>query len=212
MPKSKNRKRKSKSSPSGTGGKVKWRGGRQSGKSYTHWYVIAFVAAVILGGGGYIWQSVQADQAFQALAEEGKPLLTGIETPPNLGRDHLNGGQGYNYRDDFPTSGPHAPFWSNPGFYTDPQPQIQLVHAMEHGHVVIYYDKPAPENLATIKDWAAIYGGNWSGVLAVPRRGLNNQIVLTAWRKRLKLDAFDTKIAAAFIDAYRGRGPERQVR
>jgi len=41
---------------------------------------------------------------------------------------------------------------------------------------------------------------------------LNNQIVLTAWRKRLKLDAFDTKIAAAFIDAYRGRGPERQVR
>ena len=37
-------------------------------------------------------------------------------------------------------------------------------------------------------------------------------IVLTAWTKRLRLDPFDPAAAAAFIDAYRGRGPEHPVR
>ena len=35
---------------------------------------------------------------------------------------------------------------------------------------------------------------------------------MTAWRKRLRLKTFDASAAAAFIDAYRGRGPENPVR
>ncbi len=209
MPKSKSRKRKNKPGSSGT---VAWSGGRKKSSRKSSWLVIALVAVAGLGAGGYIWQSIQVDRAFQALTEEGKPLLTGIESLPNRGRTHLTTGQSYSYRDDFPTSGPHAPFWAYPGFYTDSQPPTMLVHALEHGHVVIYYDQPAPENIAIIKQWAGTYSGNWSGVLAVPRRGLKDKIVLTAWQKRMKMDTFDTKIAAAFIDAYRGRGPERQVR
>jgi hypothetical protein len=46
----------------------------------------------------------------------------------------------------------------------------------------------------------------------VPRPGLDDAIVLTAWRRRLRLSQFDRSAAAAFIDAFRGRGPERQVR
>jgi hypothetical protein len=37
-------------------------------------------------------------------------------------------------------------------------------------------------------------------------------VVLTAWRKILKLDSFEPAAAAAFIDTYRGRGPEKRVR
>jgi hypothetical protein len=37
-------------------------------------------------------------------------------------------------------------------------------------------------------------------------------VVLTAWRKILKLDTFEPASAAAFVDAYRGRGPENKVR
>ena len=33
-----------------------------------------------------------------------------------------------------------------------------------------------------------------------------------AWRRTLTLDPFDGDAGAAFIDAYRGRGPEHPVR
>ena len=42
--------------------------------------------------------------------------------------------------------------------------------------------------------------------------GLGQSVVLTAWAKRLDLDRFDPAPAAAFIDGYRGRGPENPVR
>jgi len=35
---------------------------------------------------------------------------------------------------------------------------------------------------------------------------------LGAWGQRLELKPFDPELAAAFIDRYRGRGPERRVR
>ena len=83
---------------------------------------------------------------------------------------------------------------------------------MEHGNVVIYFDPSDTDIIDTVKGWTSIYGGVWDGVVAVPRGGLNNQVVLSAWRKRLKLKPFDRATAAAFIDTYRGRGPERAVR
>ncbi len=42
--------------------------------------------------------------------------------------------------------------------------------------------------------------------------GLGSDLVLTAWTKRLRLASFDAPLAAAFVDAYRGRGPEHPVR
>jgi hypothetical protein len=89
---------------------------------------------------------------------------------------------------------------------------IGLVHALEHGHIVIYYDRPGDAALDLIERWTGLYGGLWDGVVAAPDRSLGERIVLTAWRKRLDLEAFDPEIAAAFIDKYRGRGPENPVR
>lgn len=37
-------------------------------------------------------------------------------------------------------------------------------------------------------------------------------ILLTAWTKMLRLAKFDAASAAAFIDRFRGRGPEHPVR
>ena len=48
--------------------------------------------------------------------------------------------------------------------------------------------------------------------MVAPRPGLGEAVVLTAWNKILRLDAFDADAAAAFIDRFRGRGPEHPVR
>ena len=112
----------------------------------------------------------------------------------------------------FPTSGRHDPVPTAPGVYRAPQRPAQLVHALEHGNVVIYYDTPGPEALATLKDWAGLYGGQWDGVVVAPMDGLVGDLVITAWTKTRRLRSFDAALAAAFIDAYRGRGPEHPVR
>jgi hypothetical protein len=83
---------------------------------------------------------------------------------------------------------------------------------LEHGNIVIYYDTPEPEALATLKDWAGLYTGTWDGVVVAPMDGLGGDLVLTAWTKTLRLRSFDAGLAAAFVDAYRGRGPEHPVR
>ena len=88
------------------------------------------------------------------------------------------------------------------------QPPEKLVHSLEHGGVVIYYDQPAPAVLATLKQWAKGHPGKWDGVIVTPLPGLGQGIVLTAWRKRLRLDQFDAARAQVFLDAFLGHGPE----
>jgi hypothetical protein len=155
-------------------------------------------------------QSCEA--AFLHLANAHKGTLDRVRTTPDFGRGHLRRGQSYQYRHPFPTSGPHSPVWTDPGVYEHPQRSVELVHALEHGNIVIYYDRPAPVDLEKLKSWAGIYTGPWSGVIVTKKAGLNRELVLTAWRKILRLKAFDAGVAAAFVDAYRGRGPEHPVR
>ncbi len=46
----------------------------------------------------------------------------------------------------------------------------------------------APEELATPKEWAKLHPGKWDGVVVTPLPKLRKTVVLTAWRKRLRLD------------------------
>ncbi len=52
----------------------------------------------------------------------------------------------------------------------------------------------------------------WAGIVVTPKSGLGETVVLTAWTRVLRLKPFEPEAAAAFIDAFRGRGPERPVR
>ncbi len=61
----------------------------------------------------------------------------GVETMPNEGRWHLEPGEKWEYKSYPPTSGPHDPKWTRPGFYFEKQPPEKLVHSLEHGIVVI---------------------------------------------------------------------------
>lgn len=172
----------------------------------------AAVAVLLIGAGLYGWQSASAEARFLALAERGEGVLARVTTAPSDGREHLAPGQPYRYSSRFPTSGPHDPRWTEPGLYSAPQPATQLVHALEHGNVVIYYDEAAPKVMGTLERWAGLYGGQWDGVVVAPKPGLGAAIALTAWTKTLRLAPFNPEAAAAFIDAFRGRWPENPVR
>ena len=176
------------------------------------WGVIG--GAVILAAWfGWQWQqSKSVEAAFLELARSGRASLARVETGRSAGGGHIALGQPMGYPDEFPTSGPHDQNWINPGVYDTVQPPTKLVHSIEHGMVVIYYDAPPSEALAMLKEWAGLYTGPWSGVVLTPAPGIGEELVLTAWNRTLRLKTFEAAPAAAFIDQFRGRGPERPVR
>ena len=176
--------------------------------------VIAIAIAVIAvaGAGWWIVDQGRAERDFLALAADGGAALTRVENPPSQGRGHLTPGQRVTYQSDPPTSGIHDRTWVEPGFYDQPQAPTRLVHALEHGNIVIYYDRPGAADLATLRGWTNLYRGRFSGVVAVSSPGLEKKIILSAWKRILRQDTLDAPGAAAFIDKYRGRGPENLVR
>lgn len=170
------------------------------------------VLAVLLGG-FFWWQGQQSADSFEALIAQGKAgLQARVITHPDSGRGHGTIGVSIVYATDPPTSGVHWPNWTTPGFYDRPEPKEKLVHALEHGNVVVYYDQPSAEALNLIRSWQRRFTGQWDGLVVVPKQGLGQTIELTAWGKLLRLEPWDATLAAAFIDAYRGRGPENPVR
>jgi len=91
-----------------------------------------------------------------------------------------------------------------------------LVHSLEHGAVVIYYDptKLDPEAERSLKAFAQAHRHPWAGVLVVPNPepDFGYPYILTAWTVMLKLEEYDAKVVQAFLAEYLGRGPENRVR
>jgi hypothetical protein len=144
--------------------------------------------------------------AATAVAQEVPPeteILPAAESP-----GHLPEGVPYDYGTPFPTSGPHSHHGTIASFYTEPQPATALVHALEHGNVVIYYDTPGEEVLDKLLALTRDHSGERDGITAVPAPGIGEQIVLTAWERRLILPRYDEGKASAFIAAFLGRGAD----
>ena len=160
----------------------------------------------------YYWHRFQAGRDFEFRAAQGKPLLGQIERMEDHGRSVLATDTAYQYGDPFPTSGPHDRDWVGAGFYDAPWAPTLLVSALERGAVVIYYGTPQPRVLRTLREWASLFRGSRDGIVVVTHPRLGQEIVLTAWDTRLKLAEFDPNAAAAFIDTFRGRGPEKSSR
>ncbi|HVG81228.1 MAG TPA: DUF3105 domain-containing protein [Methylomirabilota bacterium] len=111
----------------------------------------------------------------------------------------------YDYGTPFPTSGVHAAVPTDPGFFSVPQPLSQLVHALEHGNIVIYYDAPGEEVVSRLLGLANEHVGEPHGIVVVPSAGIGEQIALTAWERRLILPRYEEDQARAFIAAFLGR-------
>lgn len=158
------------------------------------------------------WNHWQHASEFNRLVDAGRPALEQVHWEPGQGRTHVPRGTPVATGQEFPLSGPHWPSWVDPGFHERPQAKGELIHSLEHGMVVIHYDRLSAQAEAQIREWTERFDGDWSGVLAVPHRGLGRGLVLSAWQHRLDLDDHDPAAMAAFIDEYRGKGPENPVR
>lgn len=212
MPKSRNRrKRPNRNKPAGHS--LNW-GIRVSGtqRRKDRRLLIVLVGLPLLALAGYLWQQFDAGRTFDIAARSGSAALTQVVSRADFGRSHLPIGQPGVYPVRYPTSGDHDQLVLRPGFYDEPQPSARIVHALEHGNVVAYVGELSEVERKTLMKWTRLHSGRWDGVVVVPDRRLGKAVMLSAWRKNLELSRFDAPGIAAFIDAYRGRGPELQVR
>ena len=114
-------------------------------------------------------------------------------------------------------SGPHWGAPANWGVYSTPQVETQVVHNLEHGGIVIWYDPAALDAAAidTLTQYvntqtASGLSGRFKFLLS-PWGGadpLGAPIVATAWRYLLPLEEADTDAIDAFARAHYGRSPE----
>lgn len=130
---------------------------------------------------------------------------------PIQGQQHIAAGQSHPaYNSDPPTSGWHYDTPLAAGFHETPVADEQVVHNLEHGHVMISYDcsklTDCQGTKERLQELIRRYR-NWK-ITAVPRQNADAAIALTAWGWLEKLDSYDEARMTAFIDAWRDHGPE----
>jgi hypothetical protein len=175
--------------------------------------VLVVWVAFFMGGDGPTGPE-QGGDGPRAIPDD--PLLADAESFESQGTEHVSAGTDVDYERVPPLSGPHYAQAARPGFAEVTPPLGRILHSLEHGHVVIYY---APNQLTTgasedLRNLTATYTEPWSAVSVVPNPTDDPAAayVLTAWQVRLRMGEYDKPTVRAFLDAFRGRGPENPVR
>ena len=97
--------------------------------------------------------------------------------------------------------------------------RLNVVHNLEHGYVVIWYncstrDEAQCQTLkAQIKEVMqrarpVVFTTDAKKLIAAPRPGLDSLLALTAWNRIYKLNAFEETSVTQFINDFRNRAPE----
>lgn len=97
-----------------------------------------------------------------------------------------------------PTGGEHNPVWLNCGVYTEPVPNDNAVHSLEHGALWVTYDPSlGAAELDTLKSKLPS-----SYVIVSPYENLPSKVVLSGWNVQLQIESADDKRVADFVKKY----------
>jgi hypothetical protein len=121
------------------------------------------------------------------------------------------------YNSDPPTSGKHYEATLNAGFYNDGDvsadyPEGHLVHNLEHGYVIFWYncslldEAGCTELKGQIQEVMA--DENNFKVIAFPWPSIDVPVVMTSWGRILRMESFDPQVAQNFVQNRRNKAPE----
>lgn len=132
------------------------------------------------------------------------------EQLPDEGREHVPEGQRVEYNSNPPTSGPHYATWATWGIYAEAPEDEKLVHNLEHGGIVIYYDPAQIEGqtLDQLKNQVRRLSRQNPRIILTPRDEFEGAIALTAWQYLLRLNDYDADAIDQFYQTHIARGPE----
>jgi len=106
-----------------------------------------------------------------------------------------------------PTSGRH---YFQPlvfGQYDQPVIEIQAVHNLEHGAMILQYgSKVPPAQVAAITTW---YRKDSNALIVAPLPSLGGKVAMTAWTRWSECTGFNEQAANTFRKTFRYQAPEK---
>ena len=171
-------------------------------RGYVVWGGLAAVVVLVILG--------LALRARQRSGGEEVPLPE-VEPVPTAQASHVPEGTDPGaYNSDPPSSGRHYPTQAFAGFYDEEQaasfnpfPGGYLVHSLEHGYVIFWYDceQLVAADCEDLKaDIQQVMGrvGNYK-VIGFPWASLDVPVAMTSWGRLLQFEQFDPDLAEIFV-------------
>jgi hypothetical protein len=141
------------------------------------------------------------------------------EDVPVVGAEHIPpGASAVDYNTDPPTSGQHYAETAEAGFYEEAPQDELLVHNLEHGYIVVYYNcegldgdacDQLKEGLREAMGAAGISRYTQTPkIIVLPRPGMENPVTYTSWGHIYRADDFDRQEFILYVDQNRDDAPE----
>jgi hypothetical protein len=124
--------------------------------------------------------------------------IQGLQTFDGLTQNHVTGT--VDYAQSPPVGGDHAAVWLNCGIYSEPVPNENAVHDLEHGAVWVTYnpDEVTGDALTTLQDSVPD-----TYITMSPWPDLQAPVVASAWGYQVELDGVDDPRLGQFIEKFR---------
>ncbi|HEY5103628.1 MAG TPA: DUF3105 domain-containing protein [Acidimicrobiales bacterium] len=134
----------------------------------------------------------------------GSGLPVGTQTFAENNHSHVVGAVHYDHNP--PAGGAHSAVWLNCGIYTQPVPNVNAVHSLEHGSVWITYRPTlSAVAIATLQRFVQIhYDGTQRYMVLSPYPGLPAPVVVTAWGAQLRLKSANDPRLTPFVNHFIG--------
>ena len=164
--------------------------------------LIAVIAFVALGG-----SSSHAKSAIEAIRADGCQFTTYPALARTPHYTTLTPSPAPKWNSFPPSSGRH---YYQPlifGQYDAPVVEIQAVHNLEHGAMILQYGNKVPQ--AQIDAITAWYRKDPNGILVAPLPALGAKVAMTAWTRWSECTGFNEQAANSFRTAFRYQAPEK---
>jgi hypothetical protein len=186
---------------------------------------LAAIVVVLVGGDGSGGGGSESEQAASAYPEGGtvpaaevtnlQDAVDGascqLEESESEGNEHVEPPTDVQYQANPANSGDHYPVdWTEDGVYTE-QPELErLVHAHEHGRIVVQFDPAVSEDVKA--DLLALYEEDPYHMILTPNAtDMPYQVAATTWTRTLGCEEMGPQVfdaIRAFRDEFRDEGPE----
>lgn len=167
---------------------------------------------LLIGGGVVAVLLVVAGIVAPSLMPR-SPTSTGSAACGNLlvledeGRGHLSPGDPIpEYKTNPPTSGTHNPTWYPAGIYDNNADITQMVHSLEHGYVIMYYNGISQDEINSLIN---IQRSDAYKLIVAPYPNMEQKVSVVAWAHMQNCDGVNEAAIRSFIAQFRNQGPEQ---
>ena len=165
--------------------------------------LVVVIAVVVLGGGS----TGGAKGAITSIRAAGCQFKTYPELARSPHYATLTPSPPPHWNSVPPTSGRHYTQALVFGQYDQPIIEIQAVHNLEHGAMILQYgSKVTTAQLNAITQW---YRKDSNALIVAALPSLGAKVAMTAWTRWSECTGFNEKAANAFRKAFRYRAPEK---